>query len=257
MSLSAKSVSLVINNTPLLQDVSIVVEPGEITTVLGPNGAGKTSLLRLLVGDLKPSGGQVQLSGRELAQWAAQERARTLAVLPQHSLLDFPFSAEEVVMLGRIPHDTGLKRDREIVYGALQAVDGDYLATREYTRLSGGERQRVHLARVLAQIWEPAVDKERFLVLDEPTASFDLAHQQLTLDIVRGLAEQGVGVLMVLHDLNLAARCAHQMLLLQCGSIVTSGTPEAVLTKDNIRAVFQVESDIGRHPVSGTPLVIT
>ncbi|MCB1703747.1 MAG: heme ABC transporter ATP-binding protein, partial [Halioglobus sp.] len=140
---------------------------------------------------------------------------------------------------------------------ALQAVDGDYLANRFYTQLSGGEKQRVHLARVLAQIWEPSLDGERYLVLDEPTSSFDLAHQQLTLEVVRNLAASGVGVLMVIHDLNLAARCADEMFLMQCGKQVISGTPQQVLQRDIIARVFQVEASIGVHPTSGTPLVIT
>ncbi len=256
MTLVARNLSLALSSIPLLADVQLEVRPGEITTVLGPNGAGKTSLLRVLVGELAPDTGTVTLNGRELRQWPATHKARTLAVLPQHSLLDFPFSAAEVVMLGRTPHDTGVAHDRDIVAQALKSVDGDYLASRLYTQLSGGEKQRVHLARVLAQIWEPAIEGDRFLVLDEPTSSFDLAHQQLTLEVVRSLAAKGVGILMVIHDLNLAARCADQMLLMQCGRIVLSGTPAAVLTPDNIARVFQVQATIGTHPVSATPLVI-
>ena len=257
MTLLAHDVALQLSSIPLLVDIQLEVRPGEITTVLGPNGAGKTSLLRVLVGDLAPDAGTVTLNGRELRQWPAAHRARTLAVLPQHSLLDFPFTAAQVVMLGRTPHDTGVAHDRDIVAQALKAVDGDYLAGRIYTQLSGGEKQRVHLARVLAQIWEPSAEGDRYLVLDEPTSSFDLAHQQLTLDVVRTLAGKGVGILMVLHDLNLAARCAHQMLLMQCGRIVLAGTPAAVLTPDNIARIFQVQASIGAHPLTGTPLVIT
>jgi iron complex transport system ATP-binding protein len=180
-----------------------------------------------------------------------------LAVLPQHSLLNFPFTAAEVVMLGRTPHDTGVARDREIVAQALSAVDGAYLAGRIYTQLSGGEKQRVHLARVLAQIWDASAEGERYLVLDEPTSSFDLAHQQLTLDVVRNLAQTGVGILMVIHDLNLAARCANRMCLMQYGRIVDCGTPDEVLKSETIKRVFGVEASIAVHPVSGTPLVIT
>jgi iron complex transport system ATP-binding protein len=257
MTLAAQNLSLRLSDTPLLADVQLEVRPGEITTVLGPNGAGKTSLLRILVGDLVPDTGTVTLNGRALQQWSSVHRARTLAVLPQHSLLDFPFTAAEVVMLGRTPHATGVAHDREIVAQALTSVDGDYLAGRIYTQLSGGEKQRVHLARVLAQIWESSPEGDRFLVLDEPTSSFDLAHQQLTLEVVRSLAKKGVGILMVIHDLNLAARCADQMLLMQCGRIVISGTPDAVLTPENVSRVFHVQATIGTHPVSGTPLVIT
>lgn len=257
MSLSVQNVSLTLSDAPLLNAVDLDVLPGKITTVLGPNGAGKTTLLRVLVGELAPDTGDVSLNGSALNDCTPMQRARTLAVLPQHSLLNFPFTAAEVVMLGRTPHDTGIAHDREIVAQALQSVDGDYLSGRIYTQLSGGEKQRVHLARVLAQIWEVSPDGERYLVLDEPTSSFDLAHQQLTLEVVRNLAEKGVGVLMVIHDLNLAARCSDQMLLMQCGRIVISGTPQEVLQRDIISRVFQVEASIGVHPLSGTPLVIT
>ena len=257
MSLSAHNVSLTLSDVPLLRSINLEVLPGQITTVLGPNGAGKTSLLRVLIGELAPDAGNVTLNSQPLEAWPPRQRARTLAVLPQHSLLNFPFTAAEVVMLGRTPHETGVARDREIVAQTLRAVDGDYLADRIYTQLSGGEKQRVHLARVLAQIWEPAPEGERYLVLDEPTSSFDLAHQRLTLDVVRSLADKGVGVLMVIHDLNLAARCADQMFLMQCGQIVVSGTPREVLQPGIIAQVFQVEATIGVHPQSGTPLVIT
>lgn len=256
MSLSARNVSLTLSDTPLLRAITLDVPPGRITTVLGPNGAGKTSLLRVLIGELAPDAGSVSLNGRALDTWTPRERARTLGVLPQHSLLNFPFTAAEVVMLGRTPHDTGIAHDRDIVAQTLKSVDGDYLADRIYTQLSGGEKQRVHLARVLAQIWEPAPEGERYLVLDEPTSSFDLAHQKLTLEVVRSLADRGVGVLMVIHDLNLAACCADQMFLMQCGQIVVSGTPREVLQREIISRVFQVDATIGVHPKSGTPLVI-
>lgn len=257
MSLSAQNLSLTLSNTPLLADLNLDVLPGKITTVMGPNGAGKTSLLRVLVGEWAADTGSVSLNGRELKTWSAVQRARMMAVLPQQSLLNFPFTATEVVMLGRTPHDTGVAHDREVVAQALKSVDGDYLANRIYTQLSGGEKQRVHLARVLAQIWEPSPEGERYLVLDEPTSSFDLAHQKLTLEVVRALAQKGVGVLMVIHDLNLAARCADQMFLMQCGRMVVCGTPQEVLQRDIISRVFQVEASIGVNPLSGTPLVIT
>lgn len=257
MSLSARNLSLTLSDTPLLGAIDLDVRPGSITTVLGPNGAGKTTLLRVLAGELRPDTGSVSLNSRELTTWTPRQRARILAVLPQHSLLNFPFTAAEVVMLGRTPHDSGLAHDREIVAQALKAVDGDYLANRLYTQLSGGEKQRVHLARVLAQIWEPCPEGDRFLLLDEPTSSFDLAHQQLTLAVVRNLALQGIGILMVIHDINLAARCTDHMILMQCGRMAIAGAPAEVLQRDTIARVFQVDATIGTHPLTGTPLVIT
>lgn len=257
MALRARQVSLSLSGVNLLEGIDLSVEAGKVTAVLGPNGAGKTSLLRVLSGELAPRAGAVTLGERPVAGWSSVDRARQLAVLPQHSLLEFPFFAEEVVMLGRTPHDTGREHDVVIVREALAAVDCSYLARRVYTHLSGGEKQRVQLARVLAQVWEPVTAGHRFLVLDEPTSSLDLAHQRLTLKIVRALADRGVGILIVLHDLNLAARCADELVLLQCGRVAFSGPPGEVLTVANIQQVFDVEASIGTHPVDGSPLVIT
>tara|TARA_B100001540_G_scaffold312504_1_gene333747 strand:+ start:820 stop:1593 length:774 start_codon:yes stop_codon:yes gene_type:complete len=256
VNLATRGVTLALSGRRLLHGIDLTLRPGEVTAVLGPNGAGKTSLLRLLCGELVADTGEVMLGERLLGAWKAQERAKMLAVLPQQSVLNFPFTAREVVMLGRIPHGTGALRDREIVTQALRAVDGQELADREYTRLSGGEKQRVNLARVLAQVWEPSPDGARFLLLDEPTASFDLAHQRMTLEIVRGLAAQGAGVFLILHDLNLAARCADQVVLLHAGELVAAGSPQEVLSAELVRRVFAVDVSIGRHPGSGTPLVI-
>lgn len=256
MSLCAHNVSVSVSGAPLLTSVDLSINPGSVTTVLGPNGAGKTSLIRVLTGELPCESGSVSLGGEPLSNWPAQRLAQSLAVLPQHSLLNFPFTAAEVVMLGRTPHNTGLARDTEIVHEALASVDATHLAARIYTQLSGGEKQRVHLARVLAQIWEPVDSTDRFLMLDEPTASFDLAHQHLTLEVVTGLAKRGVGILLVLHDLNLAARCADNIVLMQCASVAHHGTPEEVLNVDTIASVFQIDVQIGKHPVTGSPLVI-
>jgi iron complex transport system ATP-binding protein len=199
----------------------------------------------------------VLLNNLDITQWQIREKANVLAVLPQHSELCFPFTASEVVALGRLPQQTGYKKDQEITNRALESVDASYLQRRLYTQMSGGEKQRVQLARVLAQIWDPSEFGQQFLVLDEPTSAFDLSHQQLTMSLVRRLASQGIGVLMVLHDLNLAARCADSLVVLDRGIIAAHGSPEEVLTEQLISRVFDVQSLITRHPVTDTPLVIT
>lgn len=137
----------------VLTAIDLELKPGEVLGVLGPNGAGKSTLLGALCGELQPDQGQVLLDQRELAQWGGAQRAQRLAVLPQHSTLDFAFRVEEVVGMGRLPHQSGRVRDDEIVLEALQAADAAHLQGRSYLALSGGERQRVHLARVLAQLW--------------------------------------------------------------------------------------------------------
>lgn len=256
MALSATDIHLHVAGFDLLRGIGIDMQPGTVTAVVGPNGAGKSSLLRVLCGDLPVNAGEVRLNGRPLAGWDAESRARMLAVLPQQSTLDFPFTAREVVSLARVPHRTGAARDREIVQAALEAVDASYLDKRYYTYMSGGEKQRVQLARVLAQIWEPAAEGARVLLLDEPTSAFDLSHQQLTLDIVRRVANEGVAVLTVLHDLNLAARCADRMLVLTCGQLAADGPPAEVLDEALVERVFGLRCMLVPHPVTGTPMVV-
>ena len=257
MTMSARGISLHLSGFDLLRNISLEVEAGKVTTIVGPNGAGKSSLLKVLTGEMPPTAGDVYLNSRLLNQWSLLEKAQMLAMLPQHTLLNFSFTADEVVGLGRIPHQTGSAKDVEIVAEALELVDASYLQRRFYTQMSGGEKQRVQLARVLAQIWQPSCLGEQFLVLDEPTSAFDLSHQKLTLDIVRQLAQKGVGVVMVVHDLNLAARCADNIVVIDGGVIAAQGSPEVVLTETLIDKVFGVKSIISEHPITKRPLVIT
>ncbi len=257
MTLRADNISLHLAGFDLLRNINLEIEAGKVTAIVGPNGAGKSSLLRVLAGELAATRGEVYLNNRPLEQWPMLDRAQLLAVLPQHSRLDFPFTADEVVGLGRIPHQTGRLKDLQIIAEALELVDASYLQKRFYTQMSGGEKQRVQLARVLAQIWQSSHLGEQFLVLDEPTSAFDLSHQQLTLDIVRQLAMRDVGVVMVLHDLNLAARCADNLVVFDGGVIAAQGSPQEILTEQLIDKVFGVKSIIAQHPVTKRPLVIT
>jgi iron complex transport system ATP-binding protein len=257
MALRASNVALHLAGFDLLRGISLAVQPGRVTAIIGPNGAGKSTLLRTLAGDVAVTAGSVCLGDRPLTAWPAQDRARMLGVLPQHTVLDFPFTAREVVSLGRTPHASGTRRDAGIVAAALEAVDASYLERRYYTHMSGGEKTRVQLARVLAQIWEPTSAGDRYLLMDEPTSAFDLSHQQMTLRIVERFAGAGVGVLLVLHDLNLAARCADHLIVLSCGAIAGEGPPAEVLREQLIAEVFGVDAMVTRHPRTGTPLVIT
>ena len=259
--LRANKLSLQMGGTALLSDVSLQCDAGTVTSLMGPNGAGKTSLLRVLTNEYRSYQGLVELNGKPMGDWPRLERARTMAVLPQHSTLDFPFQVDEVVMLGRIPHDTGAVKDRQIVRSALEKVDAQYLSGRAYPQLSGGEKQRVQLARVLAQIWEPpeigSTTGERVLLLDEPSASFDLAHQQLLREIVRDMADQGVTVVMVVHDFNLAVSVSDQLVVLCCGCVAEAGNPEQVLQSALIERVFGVPVEVMPHPSTGKPLIFS
>ncbi|PAA08554.1 heme ABC transporter ATP-binding protein [Pseudomonas fragi] len=238
----------------VLADVTLDVRPGEVLGVLGPNGAGKSTLLAALCGELAPAAGHVWLDQQALGEWKGAQRAQRLAVLPQTSTLDFAFRVEEVVGMGRLPHQTGRTRDTEIIHEALQAADVEHLAGRSYLALSGGERQRVHLARVLAQLW-PGQNGQT-LLLDEPTSMLDPLHQHTTLKAIRAFADRGAAVLIILHDLNLAARYCDRLLLLEQGRPRALGCPQAVLQPDELKAVFGLDVLVQPHPELGCPMVI-
>ncbi len=258
--LSADSASLSSGKILRVEDFSVNCEPGRVTALLGPNGAGKTSLLKLLSGELKADSGKLRLNGRQIHDWKPIERAKMLACLPQHSTLNFPFTVEEVVLMGRIPYDTGTVNDLEIVRQTLEAVDAWHLVHRNYTELSGGEKQRVQLARVLAQVWRPSEvggeTKSRVLLLDEPSSSLDIAHQQLLQGIVLKMAQQGVVVVMVVHDLNFAFYCANQLILMSEGKLIAQGTPAEMMQNHLLQKVFGVELEFIAHPLTGKPVVL-
>ncbi|RAU41372.1 MULTISPECIES: heme ABC transporter ATP-binding protein [unclassified Pseudomonas] len=242
------------NGTCVLSDISLTLQPRQVLGVLGPNGAGKSTLLGALCGELKATHGQPWLDGQPLSSWSAQARATRLAVLPQSSSLSFGFDVREIVAMGRLPHGSGRDRDAEIVQAALEAADASHLQGRSYLALSGGERQRVHLARVLAQVWSG--EGGQTLLLDEPTSMLDPLHQHTLLQAVRGFADRGGAVMVILHDLNLAARYCDRLMLLQAGRTYVSGTPDDVLTPDALQAVFGLEVLVRPHPERGYPLII-
>lgn len=254
--LVARSMHVRIGRSALLTDVSLAVSSGEVVAVVGPNGAGKSTLLKALCGDVTPTRGEVALNGRRLQAWHRRERARAMAVLPQESTLAFPFTVLEVVMMGRTPHDADSRRDQDIARAALEAAGLRAFEQRIYPTLSGGERQRVHVARVLAQVWEEPEDGCRYLLLDEPTANLDLAYQHHTLATFRQFAARGAGVLTVLHDLNLAAQFADRIVVLCDGHQLACGGPHDVLTPGIIEAAFAFSATVMPHPSRACPLVV-
>jgi iron complex transport system ATP-binding protein len=241
---------------PLLSDITVAVDAGSALGIVGPNGAGKTSLLRLIAGDFTADSGSVRITDRALADMPPRLRARQLAYLPQFSLLNFPYTVEEVVILGRTPHDTGHSEDQRILEAVLASVDITALRHRLYTQLSGGEKQRVQLARVLAQIWEDENMENKILLLDEPTTAIDLAHQQQLLDIVRDLKQRLCTVLVVIHDFNLLASIADQVLVLDRGMQVAHGTPHDIYQPSLFADLFDTRVLINTHPTRGYPFVI-
>jgi len=238
----------------LLDGVSLQARAGEILVVLGPNGAGKSTLMRHLGGEWTPSSGGVRLHGTPLAGLPVADRALRLAVLSQHAVLEFPYPVRDIVGWGRMPHATGYSHDRHIVEACLAFCDVTHLADEPWTHLSGGERQRVQWARVLAQGWET---RHALLLLDEPTSALDLAHQhQLLAGLRERVRQQGQAVVMTLHDLNLAARYADRILLMQCGRVVAAGETSSMLTPDLIRQVFGIDVRVMAHPHDDHPVVV-
>ncbi len=257
MSLRATDLSCRQDGRALLDGVSLHVEPGQLHCIVGPNGAGKSTLLSLLSGERAAQNGSVSYNGHPLTQLTLAQRAQVRAVLPQRDLLTFAFTVDEVVRLGRMPaRQHGAEREAEIVEQAMRATDTWALRDHDYTTLSGGERSRVQLARVLCQIWEPAEQGARILLLDEPTASLDIAHQHRNLQWLKTFAANGVAIVVILHDLNLAMTYADQVTLLDQGRAIASGTPMEVLTEQNLESVYRIKVAILRTAQIPHPIIV-
>lgn len=234
--LHAKELSLMIGGKTLVDGVSIEVNRGEVVALIGPNGAGKTCLIKLLSGDLTPTRGVVELMGQQLKSYSIRDLARTRSVMPQAAALSFPFTASQVVLFGRNPHidrQGETRDDHAIVRDALNDTEMLKFGDRNYLTLSGGEKARVNLARVLAQ-------RAPIVFLDEPISHVDPRHQHRILRLAKSLASGGACVVVVLHDLNLAAAYADRIGVMDQGKIRALGTPSQVLTEDLLEEIFQV-----------------
>jgi iron complex transport system ATP-binding protein len=236
-----------------LTGVSFAIAAGEVFGVIGPNSAGKTTLLRLLTRVVAAGAGEVRLDGRAIRSLEHAELARQIAVVPQDAPRPFPFSVEQLVLMGRYPHAPGRffesERDRSLATAAMEATGVLPLAALPLEQLSGGERQRAMLARALAQ-------QPRLLVLDEPTSHLDLRYQAETAALLQQLnAERGMTVLLVSHDLNLAAEVCDRLLLLGGGRVARVGTPADVLQREVLESVFGCAVVVEANPTSGRPVV--
>jgi len=252
--LDARGVSFAYGSRVVLDGIDLAVDPGEIVGLIGPNGSGKSTLVRLLAGLVRPRAGTVALAGRPIASWSRGELARQLALVPQDPRVDFPYTVLEVVLMGRAPHLSLLalpgRDDLRIARAALGRLEVAELEARSIDELSGGERQRVFLARALAQ-------QPRALLLDEPTTHLDLRHQTGLHDVARQLCrEQGVAVLSVLHDLNLAAAYCDRLVLLAGGRIACAGSPAEVLEPATLERAFGTRVWVGRHALTQAPVVL-
>ena len=237
----------------VIEDISLGVEEGEFVGIIGPNGSGKTTLLKLADGILKPEKGSIELCGRSLAEFGRKSIAQLVAVVPQESLLAFPFRVQEVVLMGRTPHLSRLsfegKRDLEIAARAMDMTGTGSLASRYVGSLSGGERQRVLIARALAQ-------QPRIMLLDEPTAFLDIRHQIDIFDLIRSLCEtEGLTIAAVTHDINLASIYSDRIVLLDAGRVYKEGLPGEVITVANIGNVYKTKILVDSYPDTGLPRI--
>lgn len=248
---SADSVLIERGRKKLLDNVSLELRAGEVLSLLGPNGAGKSTLLSLLSGDVEPDSGSVTFGGRPLGDWSLTDLSRRRSVLLQENQLLFPFTVHQVVEMGRAPwRRTPLEdEDNEAISEAITATDISHLGHRRVPSLSGGERARAAFARVIA-------GRTGVLMLDEPTAALDLGHQEAVLTLARERAEAGDAVLVVLHDLNLAAAYSDRIALLRQGQIVVDGAPDDVLEAETLTDVYRTPIEVIRHPVTGERIVL-
>lgn len=239
-----------------LRPMSLTLTGGEIHAVLGPNGAGKTTLLSLLAGDLRPSHGLALLDDRPLQNWSPQALARRRAVYGQDETLHFAFTVAEVVGLGNLPWWGETPPERALIEAALQAVDAETWITRSVMTLSGGEQARVRLARTLVQLWSNTRGRTGYLLLDEPTAHLDFAFQHRALQLIRQVANDGYGVLLVVHDPNLALRYADRVTLLARGGVIAQGPVETRLTAETASQAYGVPVRRQQRPGGGWMLEV-
>ena len=226
----------------LLDGADLTLAPGKVTVLIGPNGAGKSTLLKVLAGELRPHAGTVEIAGGAIAKLAPARLARLRAVLPQSVQVAFPFTVAEIIAIGSM---SGRGHEARVA-GALARVDLTDYAGRLYEKLSGGETQRVQIARALVQL--ETGERPGYLLLDEPTASLDLAHQMMVVRLMREIANEGVGVLAVLHDLNLAMMAADEIVAMQGGRVVAKGAPVQVMTDTTVSAIYGVRTRMSWAP---------
>ncbi len=240
--LKVQALSVVLDGLTVLEDVSFSLAKGEIVGLVGPNGAGKTTILKALTGALRPRTGEVEIFGKKLSGISSQVLAQRLGYLPQETEIHWPITVERVVALGRIPFlmpwEDLSGADEKIIEDAMRATDTLRLKGRRIDHLAGGEKALVLIARLLAG--EPEI-----LLADEPVQGLDPAHALQVMELLRAVAEGGRGVLVVLHDLALAARFCHRILLLDQKKIVAAGRPEEVFSPENLRSSYHIEARYG------------
>lgn len=238
--IETQNVCYEVGNTQILSGIDVTVKPGKLLAILGPNGSGKSTLMKVLSRTIDPHKGQVFLNGKELRDYSIEDLAKIRAVLSQSNPISFPFTAHEIVMMGRSPHmaDRAAADSDQIVDEILVRLECEHLKDRLFFTLSGGEQQRIQFARVLAQVWD---QKQAYLFLDEPTSALDMKQQLNIVNLAKEFStDRGFGVCLILHDLNLAKLYADDAVVLKNGQTVASGACGDVLTAEIVADAFDV-----------------
>ena len=252
MSLSLKSVSLKLDNRQILKDVSLEINEGDIVSVIGPNGAGKSTLLNVLTGDISPDSGDIIYDNKQLNKISIQERAFTRSVMSQMQTLVFNFNVKDVVEMGWLQRgNSDFSSNFTMAFEAVTSECNVHnLVHRKFNSLSGGEQRRVHFARTLLQLWRPSQSNDpRYLLLDEPTANLDLSSEMLLMNILKARATSNVGILVILHDLNLASHFADKIAIMKDGEIKAFGKPEEIMTDDFLTSIYEVPIKVKYDPL--------
>lgn len=252
--IKVKNINFRIGTRNILNDVSFNIPVGKITALLGANGAGKSTIVKLISKEIKPQSGNIFYNELEVNQINTYQLSKIRAVMSQHSHIIFPFSVFEIVELGAISHESTVKKD-EIIKDVMQLTNTWCLKDKLIHQLSGGEKQRVHFARVLLQIWE-STSYPRYLILDEPTSSMDIAQQHYLLEIANNLKEKNIGILAVMHDLNLAIEYADNLVLLKEGKLIKAGEKSSVIQKKYLDETYNYPLHIINNPINNQPLII-
>ena len=253
--LIADNISYSIGNKPILRNINLTLEPGEFKAIVGPNGAGKSTLLKIITGENRFYSGEVHYHGKRLNTFKINEISKVRAVLPQESHVSFPFTVREIVEMGRSVFRDKKSRLSQIVEEVMQNTGITHFGDRNYHSLSGGEKQKVQLTRVMAQIWESS-NQSRFIFLDEPTASLDMAQQHQILGLAKELCKKNIGILAVIHDLNLATQYSDNLVFMKTGEVVCQGRINEVMLKENIEKTFDHEVTVTFDEMNKVPFIV-
>ena len=251
MSIKISSVSYEKGNKKILDDISLEIKSGEVLSILGPNGAGKSTLLNLISGDISPSKGEIYFDNKNLKDISIQERSFMRSVMAQSQAIVFDFSVKEIIEMGWL--DKGLSNYANDFQDALNEIAKETSVTdllfKKFNVLSGGEQRRVHFARTLLQIWRPSNSLEPiYILLDEPTANLDILHEQKMMKKIRSKASEGIGVMIVLHDINIAAKYSDKIAFIKEGRLEEIGNPSEVLEEDKLSEIYELPMKINKDP---------